>query len=208
MGKSRTEDILENMLGASNPLPEPQSREESLLQQILEAGGGGGSSTLSGLSDVGISSATNGQVLKYNSTTEKWENANESGGSSYSETTLYNTFTAFSANADITLSDDADKYDEIQIYFCYNETGDGNYYTHRRVERVSKSTVLWSISERQETGNDRGILDMIGSFQDSGIYCSWRVYFTNKTTLHCVGKTDRTWSADKLGIEKIVGVKY
>lgn len=80
MGQSRTEDILENMLGASNPLPEPQSREESLLQQILEAGGGGGSSTLSGLSDVGISSATNGQVLKYNSTTEKWENADESGG--------------------------------------------------------------------------------------------------------------------------------
>lgn len=36
--------------------------------------GGGGSSTLSGLSDVTITSASNGDVLTYDSTAEKWEN--------------------------------------------------------------------------------------------------------------------------------------
>lgn len=36
--------------------------------------------TLAGLTDTAISSPTNGQVLKYNSTSQKWENANESGG--------------------------------------------------------------------------------------------------------------------------------
>ena len=36
--------------------------------------------TLAGLTDTAISSPTNGQVLKYNSSTSKWENANESGG--------------------------------------------------------------------------------------------------------------------------------
>lgn len=36
MGQSRTENILENILGASNPLGEPQSREEALLMQLLE----------------------------------------------------------------------------------------------------------------------------------------------------------------------------
>lgn len=36
MGQSRTENILENMLGASNPLGAPQSREEALLMQILD----------------------------------------------------------------------------------------------------------------------------------------------------------------------------
>lgn len=36
MGQSRTENILENMLGASNPLGEPQSREEALLMQLLD----------------------------------------------------------------------------------------------------------------------------------------------------------------------------
>lgn len=45
-----------------------------------EGGGGGGSSTLAGLDDVNMSSPANGQVLKYNNTTNKWENANESGG--------------------------------------------------------------------------------------------------------------------------------
>ena len=36
MGQSRNENILENMLGASNPLGEPQSREEALLMQLLD----------------------------------------------------------------------------------------------------------------------------------------------------------------------------
>lgn len=44
------------------------------------AGGAGGVSDLDDLSDVDLDNPTNGQVLKYNSTTEKWENADESGG--------------------------------------------------------------------------------------------------------------------------------
>ena len=43
-------------------------------------GGGSGSSSLAGLSDVNLSSPSNNQVLKYNSTSQKWENQNESGG--------------------------------------------------------------------------------------------------------------------------------
>lgn len=43
-------------------------------------GGGGGASALTDLSDVNVSSPSNGQVLKYNNSTSKWENANESGG--------------------------------------------------------------------------------------------------------------------------------
>lgn len=47
------------------------------------AQGGGGSSTFAGLSDVDIDDTTlaNGQVPKWNSTTEKWENGNAGGGS-------------------------------------------------------------------------------------------------------------------------------
>ena len=42
----------------------------------------GGASDISDLGDVEITSPSNGQVLKYNSTTEKWENSDESGGAS------------------------------------------------------------------------------------------------------------------------------
>ena len=76
MGQSRNENILENILGAQNPLGEPQSREEALLMQILEQGGGGGSSTLAGLTDVSVTSPSNEQILKYDSETGKWVNDN------------------------------------------------------------------------------------------------------------------------------------
>ena len=40
----------------------------------VSTGGGGGSSTLSGLTDVALSSPTNGQALVYDSTSSKWVN--------------------------------------------------------------------------------------------------------------------------------------
>ena len=43
-------------------------------------GGGGGASSVSDLTDVELDNVQNGQVLKWNSTDEVWENANESGG--------------------------------------------------------------------------------------------------------------------------------
>ena len=39
------------------------------------------------LSDVSVSNVSNGQVLKYNSTSQKWENSNESGGAEIDDTT-------------------------------------------------------------------------------------------------------------------------
>lgn len=42
--------------------------------------GGGGSSTLAGDTDVALTSPSNGQVLTYDSTSSKWENATPSGG--------------------------------------------------------------------------------------------------------------------------------
>lgn len=44
--------------------------------------GGGGASDLDDLTDVDITSPSNGQVLTYNSTSQKWENSNASGGAS------------------------------------------------------------------------------------------------------------------------------
>ena len=48
-------------------------------------GGGGGASNFADLNDVSFSNLQNGQVPKYNSTTQKWENANESGGGSVTD---------------------------------------------------------------------------------------------------------------------------
>lgn len=48
---------------------------------------GGGSSTFADLEDVDLTNPQNGQVPKYNATTGKWENANESGGSGHTYST-------------------------------------------------------------------------------------------------------------------------
>ena len=46
----------------------------------IPSGGSGGASDLSDLDDVTITNVQNGQILKYNSTTSKWENVNDTGG--------------------------------------------------------------------------------------------------------------------------------
>lgn len=44
-----------------------------------------GASSVSALTDVDLESLSDGQILKYNGTSQKWENANESGGGGSSE---------------------------------------------------------------------------------------------------------------------------
>lgn len=52
---------------------------------IIDAnlGGGGGSSSLAGLSDVNLTTPTDGQVLTYDNVNSEWVNANPSGGSGH-----------------------------------------------------------------------------------------------------------------------------
>ena len=57
-----------------------QYNGETGKQRTVEGGGGGEASSFSELEDVDFSNLQNGQVPKYNSSTQKWENADESGG--------------------------------------------------------------------------------------------------------------------------------
>lgn len=50
--------------------------------------GSSSASALTDLTDVNVSSPSDGQVLKYDSTTQKWKNENESGGGSVNDVTL------------------------------------------------------------------------------------------------------------------------
>lgn len=58
----------------------PAHWQSVLVMDEVAAGGGGGSSTLSGLTDVSISSPTDGQALVYDGTLSKWKNGAASGG--------------------------------------------------------------------------------------------------------------------------------
>lgn len=50
------------------------------INELEAGGGGGGSSTLSGLTDVEITTPTNGQALIYDSAASKWKNGSAGGG--------------------------------------------------------------------------------------------------------------------------------
>ena len=61
------------------------------LGYLFQNGGGGGSSTLDGLSDVNITTATDGQVLAYDANADEWINssmANPSSIASMSDTDI------------------------------------------------------------------------------------------------------------------------
>lgn len=67
-------------------------------------GSGGGSVSVADLTDVELTSLSNNQILKYDSSSQKWVNAAESGGGS-SWTDVTGTLTA--GQTSITLSDAA-----------------------------------------------------------------------------------------------------
>lgn len=72
----------------------------------------GGASSISTLTDVDLTSLANGQILKYNSTSQKWENANASGGGSGSRTLL---FSGTATSGNIILSDSYENYDYLYV---------------------------------------------------------------------------------------------
>lgn len=85
--------------------------------------GGGGASALADLDDVDISTPTNGQVLSYDETAQKWINTNGGGsssGSGYTKTLLWDYITDNNGNVpynpfNFTLHDNINNYDLLLV---------------------------------------------------------------------------------------------
>ena len=90
---------------------------------------GGGASSLSALSDVVLSSPSNGQVLKYNSTTNKWENANESGGGGSGNTFILHGDSSYMGTTE-TAADiiDAIEAGDVLLYMPYTTSSNKELY--------------------------------------------------------------------------------
>jgi len=93
----------------------------------VSTGGGGGSSTLSGLTDVNLSSPTDGQALVYDATSSKWVNGAGGGGSSASGVYIGTCSTAGDQSAkQVTVSSDQnfvlEKGTTINVKFANNNS--------------------------------------------------------------------------------------
>lgn len=85
----------------------------------IPTSGGGGSSTLSGLTDVDITTPTDGELLGYNAVSQKWENVSGGGGITIHEMTYTGTGTN---SHDITFTQ------KPQIILAWDGLGLFSYY--------------------------------------------------------------------------------
>lgn len=125
----------------------------------------GGASALNDLTDVTLASPSNGQVLKYNSTTGKWENADESGGGGgYIPTgEVYTFFTDGSAAA--------------ANYTLYVQWTDGETVTTALIVSYSELISGWTTGNYQNvtinwdrTNQIFNFVAKSGSFECNGTY--------------------------------------
>lgn len=92
-------------------------------QMFIEYSGNiGGASAVSDLTDVELDNLSNGQILQYNSTTQKWENVDNQGGggSEYSKTNLWKG--EQTTSAELQLSEAITNYDIIEFVCGFNST--------------------------------------------------------------------------------------
>lgn len=150
-------------------------------------GGGGGASAVSDLTDVNLTNLANGQILKYNSTSQKWENANESGGGggtgeSFEEAQLYKASSLTFSN--ITVDWNWNDYD---LYI---------FYTNDSLAQSGESTVI----------TKEKILDLITNQADLSLY----PYASGGTCIYKPTSNQITAYSQTQGfaITEIIGCKF
>lgn len=131
------------------------------------------------------------------------------GGSAYTKTLLYDTETPFAIGSTITFPNNWSDFDELRIYCYWKETVQTpNYYAHRAMMTITNETLTWSLNEFGQTGQYRGLCDLLGSYEQNGIYSSWGIKATTVDSITCVAKYVGRWSADACVIKEIYGIKY
>lgn len=89
--------------------------KNNLVAAINEAASGGGASDLDDLTDVTISNPADGQVLKYNSASEKWENGAGGGGGASTMSDLTDTAIASPTTGQILQYSSVNKWTNVSL---------------------------------------------------------------------------------------------
>ena len=142
----------------------------------IPSGGSGGASDLSDLGDVTITNVQNGQILKYNSTTSKWENVNDTGGGG-GHTILDNSGTSMTQRTN------------LQFKGAYVKDDSTNSKTEVDILRHTTSAEF----DQMTTDEKQGILVLDDEYDFDGLYMVNGVFIDTDNVI--VQETEFTTSA-------------
>lgn len=160
------------------------------------SGGGGGSSTLEGLTDVDLTSPTDGQALVYDGANGKWINggvvgSGGGGSAKYSEAVLWENSSGSSFSPEnpvtITLSDSISNYE--MLAFIFSNNGDRNY----------RHTSIIPISCIEKNGNFFNST-VLGGHEYNAPSCAW----ISNTSIKLYGFS----SNYPMVCYKVIGIKW
>ena len=95
--RAATVEMLGDNIAANRNYADLQTTSKNLIGAINEVKGDAGASALADLTDVNISSPTDGQVIKYDSDSDKWINADDEGGGTAADISYDNTTSGLSS---------------------------------------------------------------------------------------------------------------
>ena len=99
--------------------------------------------SISNLTDVDITGITNGQILKYNSTTQKFENANESGGGGTAASVTYD-----NTVSGLTADDVQEAIDELNTIKATTTTVNNKH----KVTNIAVDLTGWTTDTTSQSG--------------------------------------------------------
>jgi len=168
-----------------NALTPAQKADANTWYWINDMNGNAGSyivvGSLASMPDTNITSPTNGQVLKYNSTSQKWENANESGGGGV---TSFNTRTGAvsPANGDYSLNMLSDAstsgasggdglvYNSLTSSWIPKAVVDGTNFNYRFGSNSGIQTVYLTAGTKEVSVNGACLVMIISPYNKAALY--------------------------------------
>lgn len=164
---------------------------------------------LDDLDNVDISSPSDGQVLTYNTTTYKWENADPTGGGSGGTTiTLLATATDPGTSAVSVNVSDVGDYDDmlVEVVTRYGEGTSVSPYYYGITTNLSEIAKHWYYNDIDNGYSQAGAAFLFPKWHNSAITANIKVYPNNSARTSYYVKV--TGTADYVKTVKLYGIIY
>ena len=138
---------------------------------------------------------------------EMLQGGNSGGGSTETVTPLISSKVLGNTGDNITLSDDMTKYKYIDFVVSYNEISNGNYQSHRTVNRIPLYLIQKCIDDISTNGLKayNGSI-VVRTFSNLSYTIFFGLQIVGNNSIKVMLKTVAGWNANQCYIEEINGI--